>query len=78
MPGITEEMFLQGAMTADYRKIVIITNKLTNMLTTARKARIEKDGAILEMSFILNPVLMGTCQPVRHILLRWKELQMEE
>jgi len=50
MPGITEEMFLKGAMTADYKKIAFITNKLTDVLTTAKKAMIEKDGAILEMS----------------------------
>lgn len=50
MPGITEDMFLKGAMTADYKKVASFTDKLTEILTTAKKARIEKNGAILEMS----------------------------
>ena len=50
MPGIAEEMFLKGAMTADYREVAFLTNKLAEILTTAKKARIEKEDAVLEMS----------------------------
>lgn len=50
MPGITEDMFLKGAMTADYREVASLSDKLTEILTTAEKARIEKGNAVLEMS----------------------------
>lgn len=43
-------MFLKSAMTADYKKVESFTEKLTEILTTAKKARIGKNGAILEMS----------------------------
>ena len=44
MPGITEEMFSQGAMTADYSAVAVLTAKITDLLTECRTARIEKDG----------------------------------
>jgi len=47
MPGITEEMFRQGAMTADYAEVEKLTAKVTDMLTKASVARIEKDGCTL-------------------------------
>lgn len=47
MPGITEEMFSQGAMTADYAEVEKLTAKVTDMLTKANVARIEKDGCTL-------------------------------
>lgn len=50
MPGITEEMFLKGAMTADYRQVASLTNKIADILTKGERARIEKDDTILEMS----------------------------
>lgn len=50
MPGITEEMFLNGAMTANYKEVAFFTDKLTKILTMGKRARIEKDGAVLEMS----------------------------
>lgn len=49
MPGITEEMFLQGAITADFVRVEEITNKLTDMLTRAKEARVEKDGYVLKL-----------------------------
>lgn len=52
MPGITEEMFYRGAMTADYKEIEKLTSKVTAMLTKAETARIEKDGHIL--TFLLK------------------------
>ena len=50
MPGITEEMFTKGAMTANYDKVLELTNKLTAMLTEAHTARIEKDGYSLTLN----------------------------
>lgn len=47
MPGITEEMFSQGAMTADYAEVEKLTAKVTDMLTKANVARIEKDDCTL-------------------------------
>lgn len=42
MPNITEDMFRQGAMTADYDTVMELTNRVTEMLTQASTARIEK------------------------------------
>ena len=50
MPGITREMFGKGAMTADYQEVEKLTARITDMLTRADKARIEKDGKVLEIS----------------------------
>jgi leucyl aminopeptidase (aminopeptidase T) len=49
MPGITEEMFRQGAMTADYAQVEALTNKVTDLLTKARTATILKDGCTLKL-----------------------------
>ena len=46
MPGITKEMFSRGAMTADYNEDEKLTAKVTEMLTRASRARIEKDGYV--------------------------------
>ena len=46
MPGITKEMFSRGAMTADYNEVEKLTAKVTEMLTRASRARIEKDGYV--------------------------------
>lgn len=50
MPGITEDMFLEGAIAADYTQVKALTEKVTEMLTQSRKVRIEKDGHSLEFS----------------------------
>ncbi len=50
MPGITEDMFLEGAIAADYTEVKALTEKVTDMLTQTRKVRIEKDGHALEFS----------------------------
>lgn len=50
MPGITREMFGKGAMTADYQEVEKLTARITDMLTQADKAKIEKDGKVLEIS----------------------------
>ena len=50
MPGITEEMFSKGAMTADFRKVEADTKRYAQMLTEASTARIEKDGHVLTLN----------------------------
>ena len=50
MPGITEEMFSRGAMTADYTAVEKLTETITEMLTKASSARIEKDGKVLTIN----------------------------
>lgn len=50
MPGVTEDMFLNGAITADYRQVKALTELLTEQLTVSRTVRIEKDGHRLELS----------------------------
>lgn len=44
MPGITEGMFQQGAITADYDQVGKLVARLTQMLDQASQARICKDG----------------------------------
>ena len=50
MPGITEEMFSKGAMTADYAEVEKLTAKITELLTECKTARIEKDGCVLTLN----------------------------
>lgn len=50
MPGITEEMFGRGAMTADYAEVARLTNKITQLLNRCRIARIEKEGYVLTLN----------------------------
>lgn len=49
MPGITEAMFENGAMTADYASVEILTEKVAKLLDHASTARLEKDGYVLTM-----------------------------
>lgn len=50
MPGITEDMFHEGAITADYAEVEKLTLKLTELLSKAKTARLIKEGYRLEMS----------------------------
>lgn len=50
MPGITKEMFEEGAITADYNKVQELTLKFTELLSKAKSAKIIKDGHTLQMS----------------------------
>mgnify|MGYP003869184241 CR=1 FL=1 len=50
MPGITEDMFLEGAITADYRKLAELTDRIADILSRGSKVRIEKEGRVLELS----------------------------
>ena len=55
MPGITEEMFSHGAMTADYGVVLELTKKVTDLLSSASTARIEKDGEVLTLDLKGRP-----------------------
>ena len=50
MPGITERMFGEGAITADYEAVERLTAALTERLTAADEARIESGGETLTLS----------------------------
>ncbi|MDN5300804.1 MAG: hypothetical protein PWQ60_318 [Thermoanaerobacteraceae bacterium] len=50
MPGITMEMFLKGAVTADYSQVEKLTRKVAEILTRGSRVVIEKDAFRLEMS----------------------------
>jgi leucyl aminopeptidase (aminopeptidase T) len=50
MPGITEDMFLEGAIAADYCKVKELTLKVADILSQGQRVRIEKDGYSLAFS----------------------------
>lgn len=50
MPGITEEMFEKGAITADYAEVEKLTLRITGLLDKAETATIHKDGHTLTLS----------------------------
>jgi leucyl aminopeptidase (aminopeptidase T) len=50
MPSITEDMFLEGAIKADYSKVKELTEQVTVLLTKGKLARIEKGGYTLTFS----------------------------
>jgi leucyl aminopeptidase (aminopeptidase T) len=50
MPGITEDMFLEGAISADYSRVKDLTESVTELLSEGKMVRIEKDGYILNFS----------------------------
>ncbi|MBR3367729.1 MAG: aminopeptidase [Lachnospiraceae bacterium] len=55
MPGITEEMFSKGAMTADYDRVLELTNRLTALLDKASTAKVEKNGYTLILDLTGRP-----------------------
>lgn len=50
MPGITEDMFMHGAITADYREVEELTYKVTDILTNGKQVRIIKERKELRFS----------------------------
>jgi leucyl aminopeptidase (aminopeptidase T) len=50
MPGITEDMFLEGAISADYTQVKFLTDVVTEILTEGKEVRIEKGGYTLTFS----------------------------
>lgn len=55
MPGISEDMFSQGAMTADYDVVLELTHRVTDLLSKASTARIEKAGHVLTLDLTGRP-----------------------
>ncbi|RNB79621.1 aminopeptidase [Brevibacillus fluminis] len=60
MPGITEDMFLEGAVAADYTKVKALTEKVTQLLSDAQRVRIEKDGKSFSFSIESRPGVPST------------------
>jgi leucyl aminopeptidase (aminopeptidase T) len=50
MPGMTDDMFSHGAITADYAQVKELTEQVASLLSTGRTVRIEKDGLSLSFS----------------------------
>lgn len=50
MPGITEEMFFEGAVAADYEEVARRTTALAGLLSEAKIAVLVKDGLELKLS----------------------------
>jgi leucyl aminopeptidase (aminopeptidase T) len=50
LPDIAEEMFVRGALTADYRKVAELSDRVAAVLSAGSRVRLEKDGRILELS----------------------------
>lgn len=50
MPGITEDMFLEGAITADYSEVKALTERVTGLLDRGRLVAIDKEGHRLTFS----------------------------
>jgi len=50
MPGVTEHMLSEGAITADYGELATIAAKVADLLTKAETAKVENRGGRLTMS----------------------------
>lgn len=50
MPKITEDMFLEGAISADYDQVKALTERVTALLSQGSRVRIEKEGYALSFS----------------------------
>lgn len=50
MPGITEDMFFNGPITADYAKVSELTKRVGRIMTEARTAELRSGDAVLKMS----------------------------
>ncbi|MDR3247616.1 MAG: aminopeptidase [Treponema sp.] len=50
MPGITEDMFFNGPITADYLQVKALTERVNVFLNQAKTARLSAGGCTLEMS----------------------------
>lgn len=60
MPGITTDMFVGGALAADYNEIARRTLKLADLLTNAKEAVLVKDGFCLTMSLAKRRAVAST------------------
>ncbi|MBY0010325.1 aminopeptidase [Paenibacillus typhae] len=50
MPGMTDDMFSHGAITADYAQVKELTEQVAALLSAGREVRVEKDGLSLSFS----------------------------
>lgn len=50
MPSITRDMFMEGAITADYNQVQELTERVTERLSRGQSVRIEKEGRALTLS----------------------------
>ncbi|WP_238650138.1 aminopeptidase [Paenibacillus piscarius] len=50
MPGITDDMFSNGAITADYAQVKALTEQVAALLSAGTRVRVEKDGLALSFS----------------------------
>ncbi|WP_339218859.1 aminopeptidase [Paenibacillus sp. FSL H8-0332] len=50
MPGITDDMFSHGAITADYGQVKALTEQVAALLSAGNRVRVEKDGLSLSFS----------------------------
>jgi leucyl aminopeptidase (aminopeptidase T) len=50
MPGMTDDMFSHGAITADYAQVKELTGQVAALLSAGREVRVEKDGLSLSFS----------------------------
>ncbi|MEK4851138.1 aminopeptidase [Paenibacillus sp. FSL H7-0756] len=50
MPGITDDMFSNGAITADYGQVKALTEQVAALLSAGSRVRVEKEGLILSFS----------------------------
>jgi leucyl aminopeptidase (aminopeptidase T) len=50
MPGMTDDMFSHGAITADYAQVKTLTEQVAALLSEGSQVRVEKDGLSLSFS----------------------------
>lgn len=50
MPGITDDMFSHGAITADYGQVKALTEQVAALLSAGSRVRVEKEGLVLSFS----------------------------
>jgi len=60
MPKISEDMFFNGPITADYAKVADITGKVTALLSGAKTAELHSGGCVIRMSLEGRPGISST------------------
>ncbi len=60
MPGMTDDMFSNGAITADYAQVKELTEQVAALLSAGREVRVEKDGLSLSFSIDSRDGVLST------------------
>jgi leucyl aminopeptidase (aminopeptidase T) len=60
MPGITVDMFAEGAITADYVRVAELTHQVAGWLTAGEAVRLVKDGRELRLSIAGRTAIAST------------------